>query len=274
MFGKNAIYGQKEFEGQSDSLLVTSIFLTLQGEGPFSGRPAVFVRLTHCNLACSFCDTYFDEGTRYSLTELREQIEACINQYYKGGDYRFPPWRGLVLVITGGEPSLQPALAKFCYLMLALFDAVQIESNGIITQPLPFGVTLVVSPKCLEKGDKPIRYLKPTKDMLRRADCLKFVICADSESPYSAIPDWAHEWHDTYERPVYVSPMNIYARQPAIPVPGDSLQERTAKEVISFWQPGLLDMHSNQLNHEYAAFYCLQHGFYLSIQQHLFASLP
>jgi hypothetical protein len=53
-----------------------------------------------------------------------------------------------------------------------------------------------------------------------------------------------------------------------------TLQERsTVDEVISFWEDGLLDMKSNQANHEYAAKYCAQHGFIFNMQLHLFASL-
>ena len=66
MFGHNKIVGQKFFrespEAREGKLLVTSIFHTIQGEGPFAGQPAVFVRLAHCNLNCPWCDTFFDRG--------------------------------------------------------------------------------------------------------------------------------------------------------------------------------------------------------------------
>ncbi|MNX93192.1 hypothetical protein D3C86_1253690 [compost metagenome] len=55
---------------------------------------------------------------------------------------------------------------------------------------------------------------------------------------------------------------------------GISLEERsTVDEVISFWEPGLLNMEENQKNHEYAARYCVTHGFILNLQIHLYASL-
>ena len=73
MFGTNAIIGKKYFkETPVDSLFVTSMFFTLQGEGPYAGLPAVFIRLTKCNLTCSFCDTFFDDGEWMTF----EQIEA------------------------------------------------------------------------------------------------------------------------------------------------------------------------------------------------------
>lgn len=56
MFGTNELVGKKYFkDAAQDTLLVTSVFFTLQGEGPYSGLPAVFVRLAKCNLNCSFC---------------------------------------------------------------------------------------------------------------------------------------------------------------------------------------------------------------------------
>jgi organic radical activating enzyme len=54
-----------------------------------------------------------------------------------------------------------------------------------------------------------------------------------------------------------------------------SLEERsTIDEVISFWEPGLLNMSENQKNHEYAAQFCVKHGYVLNLQIHLYASLP
>jgi len=143
MFGTNRILGAKDFDLLCDDrLMVTSIFVTLQGEGPYSGRPAVFVRLTGCNLDCSFCDTYFDQGKIYTLNELSSLIDATILGYWVknfGGDP--PDWAfsieqdgpehpGMILVITGGEPTLQPALVNFCKQEVMRWAVIQIESNG------------------------------------------------------------------------------------------------------------------------------------------------
>ena len=84
MFGKNEIVGQKYFnevKGE-DVMFVTSIFFTLQGEGPFRGMPAVFVRLAKCNLNCSFCDTFFDDGDWLSFNQIDERITNTITKYY------------------------------------------------------------------------------------------------------------------------------------------------------------------------------------------------
>ena len=111
--------------------------------------------------------------------------------------------------------------------------------------------------------------------MLARANCLKFVMNADQDSPYSSIPDWAKG-----DRKVFISPMNIYNREPqkSKQIRSEknsiSIEERSAvDEVISFWEEGLLDMKENQINHEYAAQYCAKNGFVLNLQIHLYASL-
>ena len=85
------------------------------------------------------------------------------------------------------------------------------------------------------------------------------------ENPYSSIPEWAHEWRRETGKPIFVSPMNIYKREPArakaLRAKGTAtIEERSEElEVISFWEEGLLDMKANRRNHEYTARYCIQH---------------
>ena len=161
------------------------------------------------------------------------------------------------------------------------FRAVQIESNGTVNLEIPDEVTLVCSPKCAEKDSKATKYLSPTKHILERANCLKFVMSADPDSPYSEVPLWAHEWRQKTGSEIYVSPMNIYNDLPhkakviRLEKQGEiSIEERsTVDEIVSFWEPGLLNMPANQINHEYAAKYCMLHGFRLNLQVHLYASL-
>jgi organic radical activating enzyme len=185
----------------------------------------------------------------------------------------------MVLVITGGEPSLQKNLAPFLERMNNIFQNTQIESNGILTLDLPKETTVVVSPKCVEKNGTAIKYLTPSQNMLEQAACLKFVMEATPGSPYSDIPDWAHEWALKTRKPVYISPMNIYNKEPQKAKDMRSknitdLETRsTIEEVISFWEPGLLDMKANQENHEYVGRFCIQHGYIMNLQIHLFASL-
>ena len=292
MFGTNEIVGQKFFkEAPKDSLFVTSMFFTLQGEGPFAGRPALFIRLTKCNLACSFCDTFFDGGDWLTFKEIEAKIYHTICDYWNKKGESAPLWAipngtgpvkypNIVLVVTGGEPLLQKNLVDFLDQLQPMFGALQIESNGTVDQDIPLHTTLVCSPKCSEKNGVAVKYLAPTKLILERADCLKFVMSADSTSPYYTVPQWAHDWKAETKRDVYCSPMNIYNSFPQkiklLHAESGTItmeQRSTVDEVISFWEPGLLNLSENQSNHEYTAKYCMDHGFKLNLQMHLYASL-
>src|ERR671923_1435386 len=67
----------------SDTLVVNEIYLSVQGESTFAGLPCVFVRLTACNLRCSYCDTAyaFTEGKKLSLGEIRARIEELAGPF-------------------------------------------------------------------------------------------------------------------------------------------------------------------------------------------------
>lgn len=105
---------------------VNEIFYSLQGEGNFTGTPAIFIRLSGCNLTCDFCDT--QHYNSMSMTE--EEIISEVSQY---------PARHVV--ITGGEPTLQltPSLVNKLH---AAGKFVQIETNG--TRPLTDGLDFLV----------------------------------------------------------------------------------------------------------------------------------
>ena len=299
MFGKNAIVGQRWFKDQdppSDQLFVTSLFMTSQGEGPFRGKPAFFIRLAKCNLACSFCDTFFDDGEWLTFDQIDSRIKTTIDEYFNnnvphyaknyvqtedelGTTIKFKP-RDMVLVMTGGEPMLQSNIGAFLSFMESKFAHTQIESNGTLVQDIPSSTVLVVSPKCSERHGQPVKYLEPKQSMLERADCLKFVMSSDPTSPYNVVPDWALEWKNSTGKDIFVSPMNIYNDEPRLSkqlrmeTNSISIEQRSKiDEVISWWEPGLLNMHENQKNHEYTAKYCIDNGLIFNMQLHLFAGI-
>lgn len=111
---------------------VNEIFYSLQGEGRWTGRAAVFVRMSGCNLACPFCDTDFSHYTEMTADDIIEQCQKV------GGNCRF-------IVLTGGEPTLQADKN----LIAAWHQAdyyVAMETNG--THPIPEGIDWVTcSPK-------------------------------------------------------------------------------------------------------------------------------
>jgi len=283
MFGTNEIIGKKYFkDAPKDSLFVTSMFFTLQGEGPYAGQPALFIRLAKCNLDCSFCDTFFDDGDWMTFLDIEAAMREAKFAYWN--DREVPAWahsnENIVLVMTGGEPLLQENISAFMESQLPYFKAVQVESNGIPDTVVPEGVTLVCSPKCMEKNGKAVKYFAPSKTILDRADCLKFVMSADADSPYNNVPQWAHDWKAKTGKDIYCSPMNIYNEMPqqikllrAEKGVITMAERSTVDEVISWWAPGLLNMAANEANHRYVGQYCMQHGFKMQMQMHLFASL-
>ena len=210
------------------------------------------------------CDTYFDQGSWLTYQQILDEIKGLVPAHIK--------LTSLALVITGGEPSLQENVGDFIEMVQSKFSVVQVESNGLQFIPMRPSTILVVSPKCSEIGGKPIHYLKPTNRAMQRANCFKFLLTADADSPYHGVPDWVLEWG----KQIYVSPMNEYSAYPNQQEEHDrgTLVERSRMERVSFWQPGLLNLEKVKANHEYAAQYCLKHGTTLTLQMQLFASLP
>ena len=103
----------------SRNLLVREVFRTIQGEGPYVGMPAVFVRMGGCNLSCVFCDTDYDE----SLSGWRDAVEVMC-------DIEALSTPNRLVVLTGGEPFAQEAIGTLVALLLADEYKVQIETNG------------------------------------------------------------------------------------------------------------------------------------------------
>ncbi|MDE6813874.1 MAG: 7-carboxy-7-deazaguanine synthase QueE [Duncaniella sp.] len=146
------------------SYRVNEIFYSLQGEGYFTGTPAVFLRFSGCNLRCGFCDTRHEDYTLMTPPEIIERLKSYPSRH---------------IIITGGEPSLQ--LDQI--LVDLLHDEgyfIQIETNG--THPLPEGIDWVTcSPKGDGKGQYAVR--------LRSVDELKIVYEGqDVETIAASIP--------------------------------------------------------------------------------------
>lgn len=182
MLGTNPI--RPPLAGDGSMLDVVELFPTLQGEGPFVGQPAVFLRLGGCNLACSFCDTEFETFAPQSLAALC----AAIATYHAIG----------LVVITGGEPLRQP-IGALCERLLAMGKRVQIETNGTLWRDIPLEVDVVCSPKASNGQYHPLR-----PDVLARASALKFIISAH-DTVYSSVPELGQSAHGM---PIYVQPMD------------------------------------------------------------------
>jgi len=121
----------------NESIEIHSVFHTLQGEGPFTGRPAVFIRLYGCNLQCPLCDTDYT-----SLREILSPAEIVARVSQQAGD------NTSLVVISGGEPLRQP-IAALIRELLGNGYQVQVETNGTAFQPdIDYRlITVVCSPK-------------------------------------------------------------------------------------------------------------------------------
>lgn len=185
MLGTNPI--RKPVQGDGLTLDVQSMFATLQGEGIYAGWPAVFIRLGGCNLACKFCDTEFE------TFETRPLADIVAEAVKLAGDIR------KLIIITGGEPFLQP-IEKLCSELVAAGFKVQIETNGTLYREIDEKVDIMCSPKNTGKGYFPIRL-----DLLARINAFKFIISADNDN-YSDVA----EVGQGHTIPVYVQPMDEY----------------------------------------------------------------
>lgn len=184
MFGKNPIRPPEK--GDGTSLKVQSIFLTIQGEGPYTGHPALFIRLGGCNLACSFCDTEFEEFTEKTVEEIVEQAKNLTRET-----------KCSLVVITGGEPFRQP-IGLLCKELIAQKFKIQIESNGTLYQEIPDEVEVVCSPKIVNGKYHIIR-----NDVEKHIVAYKFLV-SKSLNGYDNIPDWQ------FDKKVFVQPIDEY----------------------------------------------------------------
>ena len=160
------------------------IFASLQVEGPSAGRPCVFVRLSNCNLSCTWCDTAYTwrftgpgafERKANQVVLSEADTAACIAAH-----------KGNRLVITGGEPLLQaPALAKLLALLPAMH--VEIETNGTVAPPPALDVLIHqynVSPKLAHSGNAAHLALIPERLAAFAADArafFKFVVATPGD---------------------------------------------------------------------------------------------
>lgn len=228
-------------------LEVHSIFYTIQGEGPFAGRPCVFVRLAGCNLQCPGCDTEYSSPYKRRFIDPAALASSVLAEFADRGDGR------KLVVITGGEPfrqNLQPFLTELirvgCY--------AQIETNGTY-KPSAFnyetnidrssGIYIVVSPK---SG-------KVHPDYHRVACAFKYIL--------------SHESVDSDGLPITVLDHTVGGKvaRPEAPFMGEIYLQ--PMDHTSLYPPG--DWKTKEANMESLAIVkhsCLTYGYVLQLQIH------
>ena len=197
---------KKQGATPGNTISVHSIFQTIQGEGPFTGQRAVFVRLAGCNLQCPSCDTDYTSFRR-DMTD--EEIVANVDLLEKESkSLQEPP----LVVLTGGEPFRQVIRPLVLRLVLTGYR-VQIETNGTLYQDLPFAsrqLTIVCSPKAGQITPELVRHIAALKyvveDGFVGADGLPTCVLGrvPGENSVVARPPKG------FRGPVYVQPMDAH----------------------------------------------------------------
>lgn len=162
MFGTNKLEKQRLNDGST--LLVKSIFPTIQGEGPFVGCSSTFVRLGGCHLRCFFCDTDFENGEDKGISDI---LTSIVLSSVTKRQMKTP-----LVVLTGGEPLRQNIL-PLCEGLVERDYVIQIETSGTYWVPGleelcgAGDVVIVCSPKTGQVHPKIQRYCRDWKYLIR-----------------------------------------------------------------------------------------------------------
>jgi 7-carboxy-7-deazaguanine synthase len=154
------------------SLKVNEIFYSIQGESSFAGWPCIFIRLSGCNLRCSYCDTQYayEDGNEMDIEEILERISG---------------YNCRLVEVTGGEPLVQKKTPDLIRQLLDKGYKVLLETNG----SMDIGVVdkqcvRIVDIKCPSSGEKDSSDLENLK-RLGKMDELKFVIADRADYDYA-----------------------------------------------------------------------------------------
>ncbi len=220
-------------------MVITEIFKSVQGEGTRGGLPCVFVRLTGCNLRCTWCDTAyaFHGGTKYTVDEVFEKVRSLTGD----GAARIP-----LVEITGGEPLLQPETPALAEKLLAAGYTVMIETSGErFVGVLPSEVIKIVDLKCPDSGE-PGTFDLANLDAIGRDDEIKFVIASrrdyDFARDFTTRHALAQRVHQVLFSPVFADPAErwagLSARELTEWILADGLPVRLGLQLHKFiWDP-------------------------------------
>ena len=243
MRGTNLIAPVIHETGHLDKLQVREVFLTIQGEGPFSGHRAVFIRLSGCNLKCRFCDTEWSDE-HDPLWDVADIVETAQGRWHSTS----PQLPGPLFVLTGGEPLRQPVDRLIEALLGVPKARVQVETAGTVYRDSladPY-VTVVVSPKTP----------RVHRDIISVAAAFKYVISAeDPKCPDTGVP---------------IASTQLGSRLARLALPPEWL-ERT-NVYLSPCDTG--DPVRNLANLREATRLSLKHGYTLGVQLHKLAGVP
>jgi 7-carboxy-7-deazaguanine synthase len=153
-------------------LKINEIYASIQGESSHTGLPCVFIRLTGCNLRCSWCDTAyaFNDGKNLSLEETLKQVKA----------FKLP-----LVEITGGEPLMQEEVYPLMEALLKEGYQVMLETGGSLPiDKVPEKVIKILDIKCPGSGEEKKNYFENLK-LLSPHDEIKFVLLDRADYEWS-----------------------------------------------------------------------------------------
>jgi 7-carboxy-7-deazaguanine synthase len=212
-----------------ETLTINEIFYSIQGESTFAGRPCVFVRLTGCDLRCTYCDTEyaFYEGKKRTLAAIVEEVEKY-------------PCR--LVEITGGEPLLQKRVHTLMHRLCDAGHTVLIETGGAHDIALiDARVHRIMDLKCPSSGECD-RNRMANLELLGVRDEVKFVIGTDEDYAWAkaqvlaGVPGWADRVNAILFSPVFgkMTPLELATRVMADALPNVRMQLQMHKII---WEP-------------------------------------
>jgi len=231
---------------------ITEIFRSIQGESTYAGLPCVFVRLTGCNLRCTWCDTAyaFEGGTRMSIDDVLGRVQELAGEPNSGSDGNISvasDTKQISLVeLTGGEPLLQPDAVRLAQRLMAENYTVLVETSGErFVGGLPQEVVKIVDVKCPDSGEGGTFLLDNLK-AIDAKDEIKFVIGSRRDyefaRDFSAQHELARRVRQVLFSPVFPDPNGSWsgldARILAEWILADRLPVRLGLQLHKFiWHP-------------------------------------
>ena len=213
----------------ADALTLNEIFYSIQGESTFAGQPCVFVRLTGCDLRCTYCDTEyaFYEGKKRSIDSIVAEVATH-------------PCR--LVEITGGEPLLQKRVHLLMSQLCDLGYTVLIETSGAHDiAPVDPRVHRIMDLKCPGSGESE-RNLPGNLPLLGPRDEVKFVIGSEEDYAWAkaqvlaGVPGWVDRVAAILFSPVFgkITPLDLATRILADALPRVRMQLQMHKLI---WEP-------------------------------------
>ncbi len=238
-------------------MVIAEIFLSIQGEGTRAGLPCIFVRLTGCNLRCTWCDTAyaFYGGTKMSVEEVCARVNELsrkgrgrqeAGKQEAGGQEKGNEIR--LVELTGGEPLLQPEIIPLAKQLVASGYTVMIETSGErFIGKLPHEVIKIVDVKCPDSGAAET-FDAANLEALGPADEVKFVISSRRDyefaREFTAQHELATRVHQVIFSPVAADPAGkwagLEARELVEWILADALPVRLGLQLHKFiWDPAM-----------------------------------